>query len=105
MRENKTETITIASHIVNYINETGDTIDELQLQEAIELGDREGTLYWNGYIVPIGHWWISNPEADKWKHQCEKLHRALKALHEKTNSGNPEIQKVIKLYEDARDNK
>lgn len=72
-----TEKINIDGHEVFYINNTGDIIDEVRLQEQIEVGDRSGTLYWKGYIVSIGRWWITD-----WKAIAEVLYATAKVVHE-----------------------
>jgi hypothetical protein len=74
------ETITMMGHKIEIDNQTGDTIDTAQLEERILLGDREGNLYWDGYIVPIGTWKIVNPEADGLKKELAENQQVIQEL-------------------------
>jgi hypothetical protein len=79
----KIEQLRILGHQVNYINSTGDKIDVAQIEEQIELGDKEGTLYWDGYIIPIGRWWVEqekNEEVKKLEDANYKLGEEISAL-------------------------
>lgn len=93
-------TITVLGHTVECNNHTGDTIDMQQLEEQIQLGDKEGNLYWDGYIVPIGTWKIVNPEAEKWKSIADKLYHAWVYL--RNDALKEAIQEYKQLIEDEK---
>lgn len=72
MDQNKVQTMQVYGHTIKYINETSDTEDIDQIKNSIDDGDREGTLFWEGMIVPIGRWWIVD-----WKEIAKELHDQL----------------------------
>lgn len=107
---NKTEQIQLLGYTVNYVNETGDIIDEYQLQEQLELGEKEGTLYWNGFIIPIGRWWVDNPWKEIAKTLYDKLVTADNMIIYDNDSPRHvrvrrEISEALKSYETANKKK
>lgn len=61
-------------------NHTGNNVDLIQLQEQIELGEKTGNIYWDGYVVPIGNFRVVNEEAEKWKECAKKFYKAAKTM-------------------------
>lgn len=90
----KPQQIVIAGQVVNYINETGDIMDEVQLQEAIELGDKEGTLYWSGFIIPIGKWWITD-----WKEVAKNLYTSYQKYQYSQTGGRVDTEEIEEIEE------
>lgn len=90
-------TLIVLGHQIEYENHTGDTIDMVQLEEQVESGDKQGTLYWHGYTIPIGNWKIVNPDADKWRSIAEKLYKSLKGVGRWYAGDSAEA--VLKEYE------
>lgn len=96
MDQNKVQTMQVYGHTIKYINETSDTEDIDQIKNSIDDGDREGTLFWEGMIVPIGRWWITD-----WKEIADKLYEAIEDLVDKGEYTSIKTIAAQKLYEDA----
>ncbi len=93
----KTQIMQIQGWEVNYINDTSNKIDEHQLLEQLECGDKSGTLYMNGFIIPIGTWWIVD-----WKEIASVLYDGYKGMINGvpwTEEGVKRVDEAIKAYE------